>query len=131
MKETLEKNKLEFPKRNTKFRLSDYYQTDVDEFHDGDFLFLSAKITEVKSTPKLWEMIESHNELGWIVSTYSYTNKSYEKIFICGHKPKPWKNHYHIQAELAEANGCYGYSINDNIQGFMDWYTLSQGEKQL
>ena len=38
-----------FPKRNTRFRLEDFFQVEVDDFHSGEFLFLRAKQTKTRN----------------------------------------------------------------------------------
>ncbi|MFY8160229.1 MAG: hypothetical protein ACOVNU_02785 [Candidatus Kapaibacteriota bacterium] len=110
-----------FPKRNTKFRLEDFFQTEVDEFYKGDFLFLSAKKVKTKSNDKLLDKLKFFDEYGWVISTWSYTRKYYYKIFVCQFKQKGWENEYRIRWSLAELNGCDDYSINTSIAEFLDW----------
>ena len=40
-------DKKDFPKRYTKYTMEDYFQTDVDDFDSGSFLFLSAKEVDI------------------------------------------------------------------------------------
>lgn len=110
-----------FPKKNTRFKLQDFFQTEVDEFHDGEFLFLSAKEKYVKTDRYLQDKTKNVDNKGWVISTYCYTNKSYHKILVCKYKPMPWENHYHIETQLAGVNGCDGYSVNDTIEEFISW----------
>jgi hypothetical protein len=113
--------KVLFPKRNTRFKLSDFFQTKVDDFEDGRFLFLSAKKVRTKTTKNLLGKIQSYDEYGWIISTYCYNAKYYYKIFVCDYRQKAWKNHYHIESELAAINGCDGYAVKNSIEEFIDW----------
>jgi len=117
---------LTFPKRNTKFKLQDFFQVEVDDFHSGEFLFLSAKKVKTKHNEKLLQDVDSFDEYGWIISTWCYDCKYYYKIFICQYQQKDWKNNYHIESLLAELNGCDGYSVNDNITEFVQWMDVSQ-----
>lgn len=109
------------PKRNTKFKLEDYFQIDVDDFHNGNFLFLSAQKVKTKINEDLTNRIESYDEYGWIISTYCYDYSIYHKIFICEHKLNPWQNHYHAEMELACANNCDGYAVNNSLSDFIEW----------
>jgi hypothetical protein len=112
---------ISFPKRNTKFKLEDFFQTEVDEFHYGDFLFLSAKKIKTKSNDKLLDKVESYDEYGWVISTWSYTRKYFYKIFVCQFRPKGWGNAQKIKSLLAELNGCDDFAINNSIADFIDW----------
>lgn len=112
-----------WPKRNTKFTLEDFFQTDVDEFHSGDFLFLSAKDIELKTSDKLFEMVESVDERGWIISTYCYTTKAYTKILLFGCRAKAWQNGYHIRYEIAFINNA-DYAFKEDCNDFIDWMSL-------
>lgn len=115
-----------FPKRNTKFRLEDFYQSKVDEFHNGDFLFLSAKKIKTKSNDKLLDKVKIIDEYGWVISTWSYNNKYYFKIFVCQFNNKGWENEFRIRRLLAELNGCDEYAINKSIAEFLDWMQISK-----
>lgn len=66
-----EKEVLGFPKRNTRFKLEDFFQVSVDDFHSGDFLFLSAKKVRTKSDERLLEEVDYFDEYGWVISTWS------------------------------------------------------------
>ena len=112
---------ISFPKRNTKFKLEDFFQTEVDEFHYGDFLFLSAKKVKVKSNDKLLDKIKIIDEYGWVISTWSYDRRYYFKIFVCQFNNIAYANEYHIRRSLAELNGCDEYAINNSIAEFLDW----------
>ncbi len=115
-----------FPKRNTRFKLEDFFQVEVDDFHSGYFLFLSAKKVKTRGSEKLLSEVESFDEYGWIISTWSYDYKFYYKIFVCQYRQKAWKNHYHIESLLAELNGCDGYSVNNSIEEFVEWMNVSK-----
>ena len=115
-----------FPKRNTKFKLADFFQVEVDEFHQGVFLFLSAKKVKTTTDSKLFENIEFVDEYGWVISTYCYSSNYYYKIFICQYRAKPWHNNYHIRSYLAGINGCDGYTVVDTIEDFVDWMEVHQ-----
>ncbi len=105
--------------------MDDFFQTEVDEFHNGLFLFLSAKEVNIKVDRDVLEKIENYESKGWIVSTYCYTAKLYYKILVCDYQPKPWQNHYHIEAVLSESNGCYGYAIKSSIEEFIEWMQIT------
>ena len=109
-----------FPKRNTRFKLEDFFQVAVDDFHSGEFLFLSVKKVKTKSDEKLLDEVESFDEYGWVISTWCYDCKYYYKIFVCQYRQKPWKNHYHIEGMLANLNGCDSNS-NIPISDFVEW----------
>lgn len=115
-----------FPKRNTKFKLQDFFQVEVDDFNNGNFLFLSAKKVKTKSNEKLREEVESFDEYGWLISTWCYDCKYYYKIFVCGYKPKAWKNNYHIRGLLSDLNAGDGYAVHDTIEDFIEWMEVSQ-----
>jgi hypothetical protein len=115
-----------FPKRNTKFKVESFFQVSVDDFHDGEFLFLSAKKVNTKTDEKLLNEIESVDEYGWVISTWCYDCKYYYKIFVCEYKQRAWKNHYHIESKLASLNGCDGYSLNITIDEFIEWMEIEQ-----
>jgi hypothetical protein len=115
-----------FPKRNTRFKLDDFFQVKVDDFHSGEFLFLSAKKVKTKSDAKLLDEVESFDEYGWIISTWCYNFKYYYKIFVCQYRQKAWKNHYHIESMLAGLNGCDGYAVNNTIEEFTEWMEVSK-----
>jgi len=110
-----------FPKRNTRFRLSDFFQIDVDDFHSGNFLFLSAKKVKTNTDSDLMNDIHSCDEFGWVISTYCYDYKMFYKIFICEYLQMAWKNHYHIEVSLSALNKCDGYSANNTIHDFVEW----------
>lgn len=114
-------NKLEFPKKNTRFKIESFFQLDVDEFEHGIFLFLSAKEVYIETNKYLKDKTKNIDNKGHIISTYNYTNKSYHKILICEFTSMPWENHYHIESNLANANGCDGYSVNESIEQFLTW----------
>jgi len=116
--------KLEFPKRNTKFKLESFFQLDVDEFEHGYFLFLSAKQVYIKTNKYLLEKTKNVDNKGYIISTYCYNNKSYHKILICEYKQMPWENHYHIESHLAGANGCDCFAVNETIEEFLTWIEI-------
>lgn len=115
-----------FPKRNTRFKLDDFFQVEVDDFHSGKFLFLSAKKVKTKSDEKLLDEVESFDEYGWVISTWCYDCKYYYKIFVCQYRQKAWKNHYHIESMLAGLNGCDGYAVNSPIEEFVEWMDVSK-----
>jgi len=115
---------LEFPKRNTIFKLEDFFQVDVDDFHRGTFLFLSVKQVKTKSDEKLLEYIDGFDEYGWIISTYNYDLKCYYKIFVCKYTQKAWKNHYRIEGMLSGLNGCNGSAGNITIKEFIEWMEI-------
>ena len=98
--------------------------TAVDDFQDGEFLFLSAKKVKTESDEELIDLVESFDEYGWIISTWCYTDKCYLRIFVCEHTEKMWKNSYQIRLILAKLNGCSGYAINDSIEGFVEWMKI-------
>jgi hypothetical protein len=110
-----------FPNRNTKFSLEDFYQVEVDDFRHGHFLFLSATKVKIRTDAVLFQDVESVDEYGWIVSTYSYTVHYYEKILLCNFKAIPWHNHYKIRGRLASLNGCDGYAIENTTEEFIEW----------
>lgn len=114
-------NKLQFPKKNEKFKIENFFQLEVDEFEDGKFLFISAKEVYIKTNKYLQDKTESVNNKGYIVSTYCYNNKSYHKILVCKYKSMPWENHYHIESQLASANRCDCFAINETIEEFLSW----------
>ena len=115
-----------FPKRNTRFKLEDFFQVEVDDFNNGYFLFLSAKKVKTKSDEKLMEDVESFDEYGWVISTWCYSCKYYYKIFVCNYKSKPWHNNYHIRSHLSAINGCDGFTATETIEEFISWMDLSQ-----
>lgn len=115
---------LDFPAKYDKFSLSDFFQTDVDEFHSGDFILLSIKQVKMKGNEKLSEMVESLADMGWMASTYCYTHSRYLKILVGEYVPKPWKNHYHIEGNIASENGA-DHFIHGTIEGFKEWATVS------
>jgi len=115
-------NKL--PKRNTRFELEDFSQTAVDDFQDGEFLFLSAKKVKTESNEELIDLVESFDEYGWIISTWCYTDKCYLRIFVCEYKQKMWRNHYQIEEILAQLNRCNGYAVNNTIEEFVEWMKI-------
>lgn len=109
------------PKRFDRFILSDFFQTEVDEFHDGHFLFLSAKEVKLKINEKLSEMIDYNSEKGFIISTYCYSTKQYHKIFVFDCKQKGWQNNYDIRCLLATLNGCDENAVQSDIKDFIEW----------
>lgn len=112
---------ISFPKRNTRFKLEDFFQVQVDVFYSGEFLFLSAKKVRTKSDKELLDELESFDEYGWVISTWCYNYKCYHKIFVCQYRQKAWKNHYRIENMLAVLNGCDIYAGNNNINAFIEW----------
>lgn len=116
--------KLEFPKKNTKFRIESFFQLDVDEFEDGNFLFLSAKEVYIKTDKYIKDKTKNVDNKGWIISTYCYTNKWYHKILVCEYKQMPWENHYHIESALAGVNGCDCFAVNETIEEFLTWIEI-------
>ena len=117
--------RVQFPARNTKFKLEDFFQTDVDDFKDGYFMFISADIVKIKRNKHIWKDCESVDKYGWVIKTYSYTYKRYWNILICNYKPIPWHNHYHIEGNIASANGCDGYCLTGDINDFIEWMDIS------
>ena len=99
-------NGIDFPPRNTKFKLEDFFQTDVDDFEDGYFKFISADIIKVKTNKRTWEDCELVDKYGWKIKTYCYTAKYYYSILICSYSPKPWHNGYTIKRNLAFKDIC-------------------------
>lgn len=114
-----------FPARNTKFRLEDFFQTDVDDFRSGDFMFISADIVKIKCNKHIWKDCEAVDKFGWVIKTYCYTYKTYWNILICNYKSKPWHNHYHIEGNIASSNGCHGYCLTGDIKDFIEWMEFS------
>lgn len=110
-----------FPARNTKFKIGDFFQVEVDDFIDGDFLFISADIIKIKRNKHIWEDCEAVDKYGWKIKTYCYTYKRYWDILICNYKSKPWHNHYHIEGNIAAANRCDGYCLTGDVQDFIEW----------
>jgi hypothetical protein len=113
-----------FPKRNTRFKLEDFFQVEVDEFNHGNFLFLSAKKVKVILNDKLLEEIESIDEDGWVISTYCYDTKFHYKIFICDYKARAWRNNYNIRSLISLLNCCDGFSVHSPIQDFIEWMEI-------
>ena len=113
-----------FPKRNTRFELEDFFQIAVDDFHSGEFLFLSAKKVKTESNKNLIDLVESFDEYGWVISTWCYNLKCYLRIFVCEYKQKMWKNSFHIESILAQLNGCNGYAVNSSIEEFVEWMKI-------
>lgn len=114
------KSKIEFPNRNTKFLLRDFFQTDVDDFHDGKFLFIAAKEINVEKNTYLIDKTKWIANKGWVISVYCYTDSNYIKILVCDYESMPWENHYRIEDNLCVANKCDDYGTS-KIEDFLEW----------
>ena len=110
-----------FPKHNTRFKLDDFFQVEVDSFHSGEFLFLSAKKVKTIISDSIINDIKTFDEYGWIINTYCYNFKSYFKIFVCPYDTNGYVNNYEIRAIFAMENDCDGYSVNSPIEEFLEW----------
>lgn len=113
--------KIQIPSKGTRFILEDFYQDDVDAFHDGEFKLLSVKPIAIRVNEKLFEDVEDVCELGWAIFTYSFTHKRFEKIILCKYKPKAWHNDYHIRSAIANLNNGDGFSFCYDLEEFIDW----------
>lgn len=117
---------IQFPKRNTRFTIEDFFQIEVDNFRDGIFMFISADIVKIKWNKHLTENCDSIDKYGWKIQTYCYTYKMYYNILICNYKQKPWKNHYNIESNIAHANKCDGFSVEGDINDFIEWMKIEK-----
>lgn len=110
---------MDFPKKYTKFRIEDFFQTDVDEFYSGDFMFLSYKKIAIRGSKFILDNVKNWDEYGHVISVYSYTNKRYFKILVMEYNQKAWKNHYHIEMEFAQQNNAE-YFFHSSIEEFLE-----------
>jgi hypothetical protein len=104
-----------------KFRLTDFFQIAIDDFCDGDFMFLSVKNVKTKVDDSVNKRLKRIDEHGWIISTWSYYLKRHYKIFVCDYAQSGWENSYHLSSDIANLNGCDGYAQCSSIQDFSEW----------
>ena len=116
------------PKKNQRFRIEDFFQTEVDAFEHGDFLMKSIKKAVTRISPEMAKDIESIDTYHYVISTYCYTYKRHWKIIVCNLKSRPWHNSYHCRDATASANGGDGYCHAAPINDFIDWVIIEQKE---
>lgn len=115
---------LVFPKRYTMYTMEDFFQTDVDDFDSGSFLFLSAKEVAIKTDEKLLSDVEWVAEKGTIVSTYCYTYKCYMKFLIVDYKAKPWHNDYTIRRGFTRTMNIDDMAFHGSTNDFIEWMKI-------
>jgi hypothetical protein len=117
--------------------MEDYFQTDVDDFDSGSFLFLSAKEVDIIVDDKLMEDIGEVDKKGIIVSTYCYTYSRYMKFLIINYKAKPWHNNYTIKRGFTRTMNIDDMAFQGTKDDYIEWMkivevpTSSQIEKQM
>lgn len=115
----------EFPKRNTKFIMEDFFQTDVDDFETGVFMFISEKQVKIIVDDKLMEDCEWVAETGTIVSVYCFNYKRYMKLLCVEFRAKPYHNSYTIRRGFIRTHAIDDMAFQGTREDFIEWMRFS------
>lgn len=116
------------------FKMTDFFQTAVDDFADGHFRFRSIEEVDLKMPDDKYG-IDWLPEKGLMVHTYLYDSHRDRNgtwhgrefdILVFEYKLKPWHNHYHAEGAIAGANGA-DYMFANTINAFIEWIDLKGG----
>jgi hypothetical protein len=121
---TPQDNVVGFPKKFTRYLMEDYFQTEVDDFDTGRFLFLSAKEVDIVTDDVIFENTEQVDEKGIIVSAYCYNYKRYMKMLIVNYKLKPWHNNFTVRRRFVGTMPIDDIAFHGTKEDYIEWMNI-------
>jgi len=118
------------------FKMIDFFQTEVDDFCDGHFRFLSMEEKVLMPPHDPDSGVESVGDKAIVIKTHCYNLyrdaadnwHGHEFTILIGqYKLKPWHNHYKAERLIARANGVDKF-LSMTMDEFIEWIDLKGGK---
>ncbi len=119
------------------FKMIDFFQTEVDDFDDGHFRFISMEEKVLMPPHDPDSGVLSVDDKGFIIKTHCYNlyrdaaanwHGHEFTILVAKYELKPWCNHYKAERLIAAANGCSKMCAM-SLDGFIEWIDLKGGKR--